>query len=361
MNEDTGSIVTVDGRIAPEDLGVTLAHEHIFIDQVTSWFEPLTKPREQRLAEEPVTLENLSYVRTNPLQNKDNMMLDSTETALDELSAFARAGGGAVVDLTPTGIGADPEEVRRIGRGTGLDVVHGTAYYTYAAHPDYVADMSLEEIADTFVDEVRNGIAGTDVRAGMVGEVGLSGSIHEQEERVLRAGARAALRTGASLNIHPPLFGPQPTPEGALAGLDIVEEEGLPLNRVVMSHMDQDHAAMANLDDHRRIADRGAYLEFDQWHAWSGYLAQKDKAYPSDATRVDALVELIDDGYLEQLLIGHDVCTKMQLETYGGKGYVYYHDVIVPWLRSRGVTPGELDEIMIENPRRVLTFDAPDE
>lgn len=356
MNSDTSKIVTVDGKIDPEQLGPTLAHEHVFINQVMSWWEPLSKPREQRLANEPVSLENLGYIRNNPLKNKDNMRLDSSETAVNELTKYYRAGGSAIVDLTPTGIGSDPEEVRRIGRETGLDIIHGTAYYTRAAHPNYVTEMKLDEIRATFVDDVKNGIADTKVRAGIIGEIGLSGSIHDQEEKVLRAGAQAAVETGAPLNIHPPLFGPQQTPKGALMALDIIEEEGLPLDRVIVSHMDQDHSAMQNLDDHKRIVERGAYLEFDQWDAWSGYLSQKDKEYPSDATRVDSLIALINNGYLDKLLVGHDVCTKMQLCSCGGKGYVYIHDIVLPWLRSRGVTEEQLESIMIKNPRDVLTF-----
>lgn len=351
-------IVTVEGEIEPEMLGVTLAHEHIFIDQVAGWFEQPEKPREIRLADEPVSLDNLEFIRINPLKNKDNMRLDSTEMAIEELSKYYRAGGGALVDLTPKGVGADPEEVRRIARSTGLKTIHGTAFYTQAGHPDYVKTADVDELTSEFVSDVQDGIDDTDVRAGIIGEIGLSGSITKQEEKVLRAGARAALRTGAPLNIHPPLFGPQQTPKGALRALDIVEEEELPLSRVVISHMDQDHAALQDLSDHKRIADRGAYIEYDQWYAWSGYLIQKDKAYPSDATRIDTIIEMIEAGYLNKLLFGHDVCTKMQLTAYGGKGYVYYHDVVLPWLRSRGVSREQLQTIMVENPRTVLTFDA---
>ena len=353
-------IVTTEGAVEPEEIGATLAHEHLFIDQVTSWFEPLEKPREQRRAEQPVTIKNLGYVRTNPLKNKDNMRLDSVETAIEEISKFHHAGGDTVVDLTPKGIGSDPEYVRRIGRAANVDIVHGTAFYTQATHPDRVETASHDDLVTEFVDDVRNGIDDTDVRAGMIGEIGLSGSIHEQEEKVLRASARAALRTGAPLNIHPPLFGPDQTPVGALRALDVLEEEGLPLDRVIVSHMDQDHAAMQDLDNHGRIADRGAYIEFDQWHAWTGYLDSQDKAYPSDPKRVDVAIELIDSGYLDQLLFGHDVCTKMQLTKYGGKGYVYLHDVVLPWLSARGVSRAQLERIMVKNPREALTFAAPE-
>lgn len=356
MSADSGTVVTVDGRIDPDQLGTTMTHEHVFLDMVSGWFERPIRPEEQRLAREPMTLENLGYIRRNPLKNKDNMRLESTEEAIEELSAYFRAGGDTVVDVTPKNVGADPVRVRRIARATGLQFVHGTAYYTRPSHTDHVDDSTLKELEAEFVSDIREGIGETDVRAGQVGEIGLSGRIHEQEEKVLRAGARAARRTGASLNIHPPLFGPDPSPRAALAALDIIEEEDLPLDRVVVSHMDQNHAAMQNLSDHVRIAERGAYVEFDEWDAWDMYMPEKNHAYPSDATRVDAVVDLVERGHVDRLLFSHDVCTKMQLTAYGGKGYAYIHDHVLPWLESRGLTADDLKTILETNPKRVLTF-----
>lgn len=356
MSADAGSVVTVEGRIDPDDLGTTLTHEHVFIDMVSGWYERPSRPEEQRLAREPLSLDILGYVRRNPLKNTDNMRLESSDEAIDELAAYYRAGGDTVVDVTPKNVGADPDRIERIARATGLQFVHGTAYYTRPSHTAHVDDSTVDDLEEEFVSDVREGIDGTDVRAGQIGEIGLSGTIHPQEEKVLRAGTRAARRTGASLNIHPPLFGPDPSPRAALDALDIVEAEGLPLDRVVVSHMDQDHAAMQDLSDHRRIAERGAYLEFDEWDAWDMYMAEKDHAYPSDATRVDAVVELVDAGHADRLLLSHDVCTKMQLVAYGGKGYGYIHDHVLPWLDARGIDAGTRRTLLEANPRRVLTF-----
>lgn len=352
---EPGSVLTVEGPIDPGDLGATTTHEHVYIDMATGWFEQPDTAEDRRLAREPVVLERLGHVRRFPLRNVDNMRLESTEEAIEELRPYRRAGGDAVVDVTPKGVGADPERVRRVARATGLTFVHGTAYYTRPAHPEHVDRSTVEELTAEFVADAQQGIGDTDVPAGQIGEIGLSGTIHEQEEKVLRAGARAARRTGLSLNIHPPLFGPEPSPRAALGALDIIEEAGLPLNRVVVSHMDQDHHAMQDLADHERIAERGAYLEFDEWDAWDMYMPEQDHAYPSDATRVDATVDLVEAGYGDRLLFGHDVCTKMQLTRYGGKGYAYLQEHVHPWLRSRGLSAETLRRIAVDNPERVLT------
>jgi phosphotriesterase-related protein len=356
MSADTGKVVTVRGPIDPGELGMTMTHEHVFLDMVTGWFTKPATPEAQRLSREPVTLENLEYIRTNPLKNKDNMRLESTPEAIEELEQYARAGGKTIVDVTPKSAGADPERVRRIARATGVQFVHGTAYYTRPSHSDHVDESTVDELEEEFVSDVQSGISDTDVRAGQIGEIGLSGTIHPEEEKVLRAGANAAQRTGASLNIHPPLFGPEPSPVAALEALDVIESEGLPLDRVVVSHMDQDHDAMQDLSDHEEIAERGAYLEFDEWDAWDMYMADDEHAYPSDATRVDAVVELVESGYADRLLFSHDVCTKMQLTKYGGKGYAYIPDHVLPWLRDRGVSEEAIGMIVEENPKTILSF-----
>lgn len=356
MPTDIGKVVTVRGPIDPDNLGMTMVHEHVFLDMVAGWFTKPTKPEEQQLAREPMSLENFGYVRMNPRKNKDNMRLESTSDAIDELEHYVRAGGTTIVDVTPKNAGADPVRVRRIARATGLQFVQGTAYYTRASHSDHIDNSTIEEIEGEFISDVRTGISNTDIRAGQIGEIGLSGTIHPQEEKVLRAGANAARRTGASLNIHPPLFGPKPSPVAAHEALDIIEEEGLSLDRVVVSHMDQDHNAMQDLRNHEQIAKRGAYVEFDEWDGWDMYLAEDDHAYPSDATRVDAVLELIESGHTDRLLFSHDVCTKMQLTKYGGKGYAYIPDHVLPWLRSEGVSDADISTIIEENPKHVLTF-----
>ncbi len=358
MSADTGSIITVSGRSDPDELGTILPHEHVFLDGVSDSFELPNKPYEQRLARQDVSIELLGYLRRNPESNKDNLRLDSKEEAIEELSKFRQAGGQTVVDLTSKDA-ADPARVREVSRATGLNFVHGTSYYSVAGHPERIERMEIEELATEFAADVQTGIENTDVRAGIIGEIGLSGEIHEQEEKVLRAGARAALRTGAPLNIHPPLFGLEPSPKAALAALDIVEDVGLPLNRVVVSHMDQDHHAMQDLSDHVAIAKRGAYVEFDEWGGWDMYFERHQHAYPSDATRVDAVMELVERGYESKLLFSQDVCTKRQLVNYGGFGYAHVLKNVLPWLRNRGLSQDVLDRIVSENPKRVLAFEPP--
>lgn len=364
MTTDVGSVVTVTGRRPPEDLGMVLPHEHTFIDMVRPWYHPPETAVERRLAEEPVALENLWYVRRHPQQHRDNMRLDSLEEAIAEVSRAKRAGVDAVVDVTPKHIGGDPERVRAIARQTDLAYVHGTAYYLRSAHPDRISSMSIETIAEEFVADVRNGIGETDVRAGLVGEIGLSDTIYDDEEKVLRAGARAARRTGAPLMVHPPGRTPEaqqgrtyPSSRWGLDVLDIVAEEGLSPNRVVICHMDR--TLYEQLEYQEELASRGAYIEYDLWGT-ELYHEEYDDGYLADSQRIDAVMHLIDAGYADRLLFSHDICLKIQRTAYGGFGYAHLPENVLPMLQGRGVTDATIDQITVKNPARLLTFDEPD-
>ncbi len=368
QSQDIGTIITVEGRIDPHELGVTSTHEHLFIDAVDAWYEPPSAPAKRQIATEPISLETLCHIRRNPMSHKDNLRLDSIEEALDELGHFLRAGGNSVVDVTPKDVGADPRRVRKIARESGLTIVHGTAYYTRASHPDrFTAHSSAtleSSLEEEFVSDVIEGIDDTTVRAGIVGEIGLSDRIYPEEEAALRSGARAARRTGASLTVHPPGRTPHsqrgrtyPTSRWGLEVLDIVEEEGLPANRVVIDHLDR--TVYENLEYQFELAERGAYLEYDLW-GLEMYLDKYDDSYPSDSWRVDSICELIDQGYESQLLFGQDVYMKAQRRRYGGFGYSHVLENVCPMLKARGVDKETIDRILIENPRNLLTFAEPE-
>ena len=114
---------------------------------------------------------------------------------------FRAAGGRTIVDTTTRGIGRDPAAIARISRRTGLNVVIGSGYYVGASHPDGMDAMSEDEIADEIAADVTTGQGG--VRAGVIGELGCSWPLWENERKVLRAGAQAQVETGASIIIHP--------------------------------------------------------------------------------------------------------------------------------------------------------------
>ena len=150
----------------------------------------------------------------------------------------------------------------------------------------------------------------------------------------VRASARASLATGA-----PILFHSGGHREEKFTVLDAIASEGLDLSRVIIGH------APADLLLARRLLERGVYLQFE--------------TIPPYLARLGNIIQLIHEGWAHRLRFAHDVCQKQQLKTYGGWGYSFVMEFVLPELRRRGVTDDQIEKIMVENPRRVLTFAPP--
>jgi phosphotriesterase-related protein len=299
------TVMTVQGPISPDELGKTAMHEHILIDLF----------RVSRLSD---------------------FLLNDEEMAADEVRLFQDAGGGAIVDVTTPDLGRDPLALRRISRETGVHVVMGCGWYRQPFYPAEVDRWTVNDIANQIIWDISEGVGDTGVRAGIIGEIGSDKHyVSGQEERVFRAAARAQKETGYALTTHTSF-----SPVG-LQQLDIIEEEGADLRRVIVGHCD----TYLFQDYHEAILKRGAYVQFDS--VGSFYI------YP-DAKRVKLMVELLRQGYASQLLLSCDVCRKSYWHAYGGIGYDYCLAKYLPQLRAAGVSEEEIHLMVVENPRRLL-------
>ena len=112
-SELSGKVQTVLGLIAPENLGITLPHEHFFVEMAIFFNEPI-EPHEKLLAHQPVSLENLGWVRYHFLSTRDNIRLQDEQMAISEALRYKHAGGNSVVDVTSIGAGRNPMALARI-------------------------------------------------------------------------------------------------------------------------------------------------------------------------------------------------------------------------------------------------------
>ena len=349
-----GKAQTVLGAIGPESLGVVLPHDHLFGDvsgQMGSAAPaPPASASDRAYFYQPITMENLWWVRYH-WNNLDNWRLVDMDTAVREATMFKVEGGNTIVDLTVTGLGRDPLGLARVSRTTGLNIVMGTGYYREGTHPPGMDGRSEEDIAEEMVRDVTEGVEGTGVRAGIIGELGNSWPWLPNERKVVRAGARAQRITGAPVSIHPGR-----DPRSPFAILETLAEAGADLTRVVMGHVDR---TLFDPAEHRRLAETGCYVEFDLFGFDSSYYPYSPPIdMPSDAQRIDHIMRLIEAGHLERLLVSHDVCKNIQLTKYGGNGYGHILRNIVPIMRRKGMTEEQVHTILVENPARMLTFTA---
>lgn len=150
---------------------------------------------------------------------------------VEELADYRRLGGRSIVDVTPVSIGRDVVRVQNLSKVTGLNIVVGSAHYIAPLQSAWVRDASGDEIAGWFPVEVTEGIDGTGIRPGIHGVLGVSMSMEPSEERVLRAAARVSSETGIPISLHAFL-------DVAIQALDVLEDAGADLTRVVVGHCD---------------------------------------------------------------------------------------------------------------------------
>ena len=346
-SRQTGLVQTVLGTVPPETLGPTTTHEHLLID-FSSMFRPHSDSTQRSRGDEPISMENLGWIRYNHYSHRKNLLLLDEETAIAEASLYKGLGGGAIVEATTAGIGRNPIGLERIARATGLNIVMGAGYYVDAVHPADMSDRTESDLAEQIVRELTIGVDDTEVKAGVIGEIGCTWPLTPNERKVLRASARAQQQTGAAILIHPG------RDEGAPAEiLDVLAEAGGDVGRTIMGHLDR---TIADVDVLLELAQRGCYLEYDLFGFETSYYSLSKADMLSDAQRLDFIQSLIAEGHGNRIVVAQDICHNHRLVRYGGHGYGYILENVVPRMRERGITSSVIHGITVANPARVLAF-----
>ena len=319
------TVMTHRGTVPADQLGSTLPHEHLFV--------------------------NLMKERREALLSDEALMAS-------ELRRFADQGGSAIFELSNStlSVGAlsthrgrsdgsitrPTENVHacvRVLEACGLAGVLSTGYYRDPYLDEAVLDEhSTDELADFIVRDLIEGFPGTDVRAGIIGEVGANKwFVSAREERSFRAAARAQVRTGRALYTHA-VFWPV-----ARQQIDILRAEGVDMSRVAIGHTDTVPTAGYALE----LAREGVYIGVDSLQSVNEHAV---------ATRVGVVVDLIRAGYLERILLSHDVCMPAHLTVNGGNGFGFVLGAFRDRLRAAGVSEEEFRVITVDNPARLVAF-----
>ena len=241
----------------------------------------------------------------------------------------------------------DPLALARVSRATGLNVIMGSGYYVPRSYPADMDSKTEEDIYQEIVREVTVGVGDTGIRSGIIGEIGCEWPLSDNERKVLSAAARAQQYTGAPLNIHPGR-----NPSSPLEIIEVLIKAGADISRTVISHIDR---TVREPEGRRKLAETGCYLEYDLFGE-EGYYFVPTIDLPSDHQRINEIIQLIDQGYLKQILISQDICWKNRLRRYGGHGYDHILRNAVPIMRIKGVSEEQIHTLLVENPGRLLTF-----
>ena len=336
------NIKSVNGVLSRDRLGITATHEHVLLD-LTAFYQALPVPGIDDPATQKVEMWNLGILSRDCYALKDNLLLADEDVAADELMFFKNAGGNTIVDASLPGIGRNPKALRRIAEKTGLNIIMGTGFYVGETHPKALDSMTDEAIGDLMVGELTEGVDG--ICAGYIGEIGISEIFDDKERRVLRAAAIAHKKTGAAINVHI-----NPWTTNGIEAADILLSAGVTPEKICISHVD-----VENREDYiYALLQKGVYVEFDNFGK-EYYIRREVRnsgygLFVHDTERVALLKKLIDDGFVNQLLLACDVCLKNLLHKYGGWGYDHVLSNIVPMMEDEGITQEQILTMLQKNP-----------
>lgn len=294
MDNRKGKIQTMLGLINSEKMGFTLAHEHLFSDLTGIIPKPF----------------RFLFRRFKKLD---------VDEAISEARLFRQAGGGTIVDATPSANCFENMHINltKVSQVAGVNIICGTSYYTDRAWTKEQRNKSVQEIADEYISNIENGFGDTGIKPGMIGEVGVSWPMAESERKSLKAAAIASKKTGLPISIHSG-FNESSPKEIAMLLLD----EGVQPSRIILGHM-----ATAFAPDRRadmlQFAKMGTFLAFDQFTTPKSSFKMIKRPYWSDEACVDAIIFLDKEGFGDRILISGDMMTRAMHTYKGGPGYIY--------------------------------------
>jgi phosphotriesterase-related protein len=342
-------IQTVCGSIRPEDLGLTLSHEHLLVDVRPYWLGEPKELGKRQLYSQPVALQNRAEVVYNACAFLDNLIVDDVDNAAAEVNAFLGYGGSSIVDVTPDSLGRDPAALRYISRTTGAHIIMSAGRYAELTLTEAQKAMGPDDVARAIEQEFIEGADGTGIKPGIIGEAAVNYITSQVELNGLRGCARAQRRVGCAISVHPVLWETH-----ALDLFEVLDEEGVDPSRVIFCHNDH---TVDKWEYQDAIAKKGAYVEFDTFG--SEFMPDEPATgrwFPSDGERIRAVKKQIELGNEDRILISHDMCFKICYTRWGGWGYAHIPKNIIPRMRLAGISDEQIHKITVENPRRVLAF-----
>ena len=313
-----GTVNTVLGPVDASKLVVTLSHEHIATGSA-------------------------GMHTTYP------QFFDRETVVRDAVSALKEAhaeGVRSYIEPTTFDLGRDIELMQEVSRLSGVHIVAATG--SHQAIPRIFRTVSADAIAPLFIKEVEEGIEDTGVKAGIIKSASDRGGITELEETVLRAVAMASKHTGAPVYTH--TWSPDRVGEQQVR---ILQEEGVDMNRVYIGHS----------NDTRDVDYIIGLLKSGVWVGLDRFPGGRFPGVPLWQERTQIVKRLVDEGWGDRIMLGHDHSVpsgqptpemREQRANYQPEGYSFISRNVLPYLRELGTTEEDVNQIMVENPRRFL-------
>jgi len=301
-----GKIRSVLGDISPNKFGLALVHEHIICDFIGA--------------------EKVSRDRYNSKE--------VFNVVLPYLKEIRQLGVTGFIECTPAYLGRDEQLLARLSAASDIHLLTNTGFYKEPFLPRYAFEYSIDQLADVWTHEIQEGIDESSIRAGFIKIAVNPGPIIPIQQKIVRAAARCSLSTGATIACH--------TAKGiaAMHLLSILKEEGVNSDRLIVVHCD----AEENLDYHLRIAQQGAWVEYDGLRE-------------ENSEKTLRLIEfIVKNGFEDQLLLSQDAGWYHVGEKGGGniRSYAYLVKGFIPLMSKKGFSRESIGKILVKNPSRAF-------
>ncbi|KAI1289897.1 Phosphotriesterase-related protein [Halotydeus destructor] len=346
-----GYVQTVRGPVTAKSIGATLTHEHLYHRASADMFTPRPPaPDFAYMADAPFEAQNLWWINFHPYSHRDNVKFDDSETqeaVASDLNHFHQNGGSCIVECTT--FGGDLQVLKSLSLETKVNIVAGTGYYVHIGQSKETLNLKIEHVYEHMKQQLFVGDS-SGTKCGLIGELGSCWPVDDFEKKVIRAAAMVHQQhPSVPVSIHPGRD--RRAPEEVTR---IFLEAGGKADKLVMCHLDRTLLDDGDLLDYAKF---GSILEFDLFGVETSYYQLSDDLdMPSDAVRILRLKTLVDEGLGDRIVISHDIHTKQRLMHFGGHGYSHILQNVVPKMRKRGFSKANIQDILINTPRRWLTL-----
>ena len=282
--------------------GYTLMHEHIFID-------------------------------LSGIKKLDDCRLDCKNETIEEFKKLYKNGVRNITEVTNIGMGRDVNYIKEVSEKSGINVICATGFYKEPFYPEFVYEKNEKELSEIMKNDILKGIDGTDIKAGIIGEIGSSKDIITGTElKVFKSAIIAHLETGVPITTHTSL--------GTMGHeqVKLFKEYKVNTDKIVIGHVD----LSGNVEYILEMLYNGVYVEFDTIGK-NNYLA--------DDIRIQMLKEIEKRELIDRVFLSMDITRKSNMEYKGGIGYNYIFNVFIPKLKEAGIKENSIEKMLKINPQ----------
>lgn len=297
------SFKTVLGEVNCCAIGITYSHEHLFV-------KPNDKPKYK------------------------DYTLDDFEKSKSEVEKFKELGGRMIIEMTPINYGRNPLGYRKISQQTGVKIICCTGFHKKEFLPEWVYQLSTQQIINYLIKEIETGIDNTGVKPGIL-KIGTSfKKIFPIEAKLLKVISEVHKKTNLAISTH--------CDKGTMAveQAELFLQAGVKPENILLGHVDLNN----NLNYLSSLCKKGFNISID-------HLGRE--LDNNDESRVNLVKKLIEQGYEKQIFLSGDMGKKSYLEAYGGRpGLSYIIDKFSLYLNNNGISKTKIKKILLDNPAR---------